>query len=129
NTAALLHGSPGGMIDGVPELTDSGMSSSPFGLDLFALGQTKHARGELFDGLFATLIPAREIASFSKSSLAGVPRDTALGLLQHPSSKNAVGLVARIARCVVSAIGFKFPFFAGNPSQHTTFDCPEVCAD
>src|SRR5215831_8029842 len=71
DAAALLHGIPSGLINGVPELAHSRVCSTPFGLDSIPLLLAEHSRRKLLDSLLAALIAARQITGFAESTLTG----------------------------------------------------------
>ena len=102
DAAAVLHGSPSGAIDLVPEILDARMRSAPFSFNLLALGFVENSRRKFLDRAGAPHVAAGEIRGFSDFPLGRFRREAAVRHVQHPASEDAIRFVARILCGVVT---------------------------
>ena len=86
-------------------------------------------RLEFPPGVQAARVAECQIASFADTALRRCFRVGAGRHAEDLAGRLAVGLVPRIARCVITAIGVELPVLAGDPRQHPGFNAAEIRAD
>jgi hypothetical protein len=129
DTAALPNGNPSCDVEVVPKPLDARMCSAPLLLKLLDFPITETARLKFSPRPESAHISKREIADFSDVTFRRFFREGAVRHAEDSASCGAVNFVARVVRCIVSAIAIKLPRFAGDPRQHARFDCGKIRAN